>query len=330
VRSVGLDVGYGFVKVTDGNIGFSFPSVIGDRSMDTFQIDIKRNRTPVDNMQIKYKGKFYNVGKSAIKHSNYLYRDLSLARNYGNNFEIMFLMALSLLCNKKENDLRVVTGLPPQYMHMAEAARTGLLGKHEITINKDGEFQDIQISLTDLDIVPQPLGTFWAEYLTHGEDGFASIDGLKVGVIDVGFGTTDLAIIEDGEYIHEKSLTIPIGMSNTYKEVSSELFKKFGINIEIHSLDQIVIKRRLRLANKEEDISEILSESYGKIAENLIIEITSNWNYRELDQIIFTGGGSHELGKYLMQFFPQGTVAKEPFTANSRGYLAWAMQKEEM
>ena len=328
MKSVGLDVGYGFVKVTDGSVGYSFPSVIGDRSLDTFQIDIRMNRTPVDNMQIKYKGKFYNVGKAAIKHSNYLYRDLSLARNYGNNFEIMFLMALSLLCNKNENEMRVVTGLPPQYMHMAEVAKNSLVGDHEITVMRDNKFQDMEITLADLDIVPQPLGTFWSEHLTQGQSGYDVTEGLKVGVIDIGFGTTDLAIIEDGEYIHEKSLTLPIGMSAVYKEISSEIFKKYGINKEAHSLDQVVIKRRIRIANKEEDISEFLNVSYNKIAENIIVETISNWKYRELDQIIITGGGSHELGKLFLQYFPQGVLAKEPFTANSRGYLAWAMHKE--
>jgi hypothetical protein len=28
MKLIGLDVGYGFVKVTDGNLGYSFPSVI--------------------------------------------------------------------------------------------------------------------------------------------------------------------------------------------------------------------------------------------------------------------------------------------------------------
>jgi plasmid segregation protein ParM len=29
-KIVGLDVGYGFVKITDGDFGYSFPSVVGD------------------------------------------------------------------------------------------------------------------------------------------------------------------------------------------------------------------------------------------------------------------------------------------------------------
>ena len=29
-RYIGLDVGYGFVKVTDGDSGYAFPSVVGE------------------------------------------------------------------------------------------------------------------------------------------------------------------------------------------------------------------------------------------------------------------------------------------------------------
>lgn len=330
MKSVGLDVGYGFVKVTDDNIGYSFPSVVGDSSINPLSLDVKMNRSPIDNMRLSYKGKTYNIGKSAIKHSNYLYRDLSVSRSYGNNFEIMFLAALSLMCNKPENEVCVVTGLPPQHMHMAEDINLRLRGQHNISVFKDNRFQDVKITIHDIDIVPQPLGTFWSQYLIQDNNDQNTADGMRVGVIDIGFGTTDLAIIEDGEYIHEKSRTIPIGMSSTYKETSDEIFRRFGINKEMHSLDQIVIKKTIKLANEEKDISDILAASYDKIAQNIIVEINSQWNHKELDQILVTGGGGHEMSKHLLAYFPQAVLVNEPFTANCRGYLAWSRYKDSI
>ena len=38
---IGIDVGYGFVKVTDGQVGYSFPSVVGEgHTKPTFSMKI--------------------------------------------------------------------------------------------------------------------------------------------------------------------------------------------------------------------------------------------------------------------------------------------------
>ena len=96
MKLLGLDVGYGFVKVTDGNLGYSFPSVIGDGDANDQTLNFGKSLSRINNLNIIYKNKIYRVGDSAIRHSNYLYRDLSLSRSYGSDFDILFLAALSL------------------------------------------------------------------------------------------------------------------------------------------------------------------------------------------------------------------------------------------
>ncbi|MCG1011236.1 hypothetical protein JT739_01370 [Tepidanaerobacter sp. GT38] len=68
---IGIDVGYGFVKVTDGQIGYSFPSVVGEgHTKPTFSTKIGPSPA-IDNLKIGIGDRLFFVGKSAIKHSRF-------------------------------------------------------------------------------------------------------------------------------------------------------------------------------------------------------------------------------------------------------------------
>ncbi len=326
MKLIGLDVGYGFVKVTDGNLGYSFPSIIGDSSSNTIVLNFEKQQNILNNLRIEFEGKNYWLGKSSIKHSNYLYRDLSLTRDYGNDFEILFFGALSLFHSEFGNYIKVVTGLPPERMHLADKLINKVKGERALSIFHEGKPKKIKINVSDVEVVPQPLGTYWSEFanaIEHGE-----VDALgKIGIIDIGFRTSDFAVIQEQEYISEKSRTIPIGMCNVYKEISSKLSAKYGIYKESHSLDEAIIKRGVKIAGKTHDISDLLDECFEKLSQNIIIEMNSNWMVDDFDQLVFTGGGSHSLSKFLLPYFSQSIQVADPFTANSRGYLNWANYK---
>lgn len=95
-KLLGLDVGYGFVKVTDGESGFSFPSVVGE-GHNRLTLSLKSTQTPViDNLKIGLGQNIYFIGKAALRHSKFVYRDLSYTRSFGDDFELLFFSALSL------------------------------------------------------------------------------------------------------------------------------------------------------------------------------------------------------------------------------------------
>ena len=203
MKLIGLDVGYGFVKVTDGNLGYSFPSIIGDSSSGTIVLNFEKQQNILNNLRIEFEGKNYWIGKSSIKRSNYLYRDLSLTRDYGNDFEILFFGALSLFHSDYGNNFRVVTGLPPERMHLADKLINRVKGERTLSIYHDGKPKKIKINVLDVEVVPQPLGTYWSEFATAVDQG--EVDALRrIAIVDIGFRTSDFAVIQDQEYISEK------------------------------------------------------------------------------------------------------------------------------
>jgi len=327
MKLIGLDVGYGFVKATDGLDGYSFPSVVGDgnKSGVSFRINsAKTKKRLVDNLQIAYNDKLYYIGTPAIRHSNYLSRDLSLSRDFGTEYEVLFYGALSLFCDQKENTFKVVTGLPPERMHLAGELAQKMLGERTISIVDNGRKEQIKITVLDIDVAPQPLGTYWAEFFE--QDSEKSRLG-KVGILDIGFGTSDFIAIEDEEYLPMKSRTLNIGTSSAYKEISNTLFENYGVMKEIHSLDEIVISKTLRISGESQDVTPILEEAFERLASKLFIELNSAWRLKDFDSLLFTGGGSHAIRKHMRPRLPHSTQIVEPFTANSRGYLMWASHK---
>lgn len=320
-KVIGLDVGYGFVKATDGDSGYSFPSVVGEGHIKpTFGA---RSDHVLDNLRIAMGQKLYFAGKAAIRQSKLACRDLSYTRNVGENFEVLFYSALSLFCQNRNNEFKVVTGLPVERMHLAKDLQTRIRGERTIRTYRRGESQDTRVYVSELEIVPQPLGTYWSQFLNL-EGGEAAIPWAGMtGVIDIGFRTTDLVAIEDGEYIPEKSKSTPAGLVAAYTDVGSDLATKYGLERESYALDGAIIKRKINISGQTLDITDIVAKAFEKLAVNLLVEINSHWRCPDFDNLILTGGGGQAVSSHLLPHLPQARLAVDPITANCRGYLAW-------
>ncbi|MCR4430952.1 MAG: ParM/StbA family protein [Tepidanaerobacteraceae bacterium] len=323
-RLIGIDVGYGFVKVTDGEAGYSFPSVVGEgHTRPTFNTGADRFST-IDHLKVGMGKKIYFVGKAAIKHSRFVYRDLSYNRSAGEDFEILFFSALSFFADAAYNEFNVVTGLPVERMHMADSLAKRVKGERSIALFVEGGSREIRLNVKEVEIVPQPLGTYWSLFSgPMGLDAAAPAEG-RIGIVDIGFRTTDLAALEDSEFIPEKSKSLTVGLATAYSEIGLSIAARYGLEKESYSLDGIVIKRRINMAGESIDITDIVSEAFEKLATNILVEVNSQWRLSDFDSIILSGGGGQAISQYLLPRISHAKLAADPITANCRGYLAWA------
>lgn len=322
-KLIGLDVGYGFVKVTDGRVGYSFPSVVGEgHNKPTFNVK-SAELSVIDDLKIGFEDDLYFVGKSAIRHSKFAHRDLSYTRAISDDLEILFFSALSPFCSNPVNEFRVVTGLPVERMHLADDLAKRVKGEKMLSLFIDGKLQEVKIDIDDVVVVPQPLGTYWSVYLNGLGQIAEPLEG-HTGIVDVGFRTTDLAAVEDSEYIPEKSKTVPVGLVTAYSDIANYLATTYGLEKESYDLDSIVIKRKINVAGETIDISGIINKAFEKLAINTLVIINSNWKTTDFDSLILSGGGGQAISSYMLPQLSQATLTSEPITANCRGYLAWA------
>jgi len=321
-KIVGVDIGYGFVKVTDGSRGFSFPSVIGDGYIAP-TYSLKREKVlPINDLKINLNGNLYFVGKAALKYSNYLYRDLSQSRSVGNELEVLYLTALSLFAIDPISNFKIVTGLPVDRMNMAEELSKRMEGEKSIKVYRGNEVIEQKIIIEDIVIVPQPLGTYWAESLNNLEQVNENLNG-RVGVVDIGFKTTDLSVIEEGEYVAGKSKSLFTGLSMAYRDISTDLINLYGIEKETYGLDEAVIKKEIRISGKRIDISNVIAKAFKKLSLNVLAEINSFWTLEDFDIVLLCGGGGQSLSSFLLQHIPQGKLASNPLNSNCIGFYSW-------
>ncbi|MGB4132324.1 MAG: ParM/StbA family protein [Tepidanaerobacteraceae bacterium] len=254
-----------------------------------------------------------------MKHSRFAYRDLSYTRSISDDLEILFFSALSLFIKDAVNAFNVVTGLPVERMHLAEDLIKRVKGERTVTLYNGASSRNTTINVNEIEVVPQPLGTYWSSLSTSA----IPADG-RIGVVDIGFKTTDFATIEDSEYVPEKSTSIPVGLATAYDDIGSNLITEFGIEKESHALDGIVINRKINISGETIDISNIIESAFEKLATNILVEIHSLWNTSEFDTLLLTGGGGQALSSYLLPQLSHAKLASDPITANCRGYLTWA------
>ncbi len=322
-KSVGLDVGYGFVKVFDGEVGFSFPSVVGAESKESYVRKRVNKISSLDDLMVSFNGKKHFVGKSAIKHSQFTFRDQSLLRNDSLYFQILFFTALSLYCSNPINTFNIVTGLPVNHMSYVDTL-TDLIGKGaKITRYLDNEVKVLDIQVNQIEIVPQPLGTYYSEFLNKWGKELKPLEGM-VGVVDVGYRTTDLITVQNGEYISEKSKTFNVGMTTVMNEIINGLRDAFGLELESYRLNEIVANKKITASGELQDVSQIVDEALQKLASSVLSNIYSFMPVVAYDSILLSGGGCQSIASYILPKIKQGALVSDPVSSNCIGYLNWA------
>lgn len=325
MKVVGIDIGYGFLKIHDGEKFLVVPSVIGNAVDLTFEI--KNQGIDLSNIEVEYEDEKYFVGDLAILQSEHPYRSLSTDRTTDIVVKIMFLTGLALLSEHPIESFSVVTGLPVKdYLLYKDTYVQNFTGTHTIHLNG----QKKVLNVNKVIVVPQPYGTYC--------DGLFKADGSvdedfaenHVGIIDIGYKTSDFIQVKEYNYLERFSSTSANGISSIYKDIANYLATNHSIYKEDYELENVIHDGFLRTRSGKIDISDALSKAKRTLAKKIANEIKSLWsNLPEISLIIVTGGGGSLLYPELIEFLVEDMVlASEPQTANVRGYRNWGVYLE--
>lgn len=126
-----------------------------------------------------------------------------------------------------------------------------------------------------------------------------------VAILDIGGGTSDLAVYEDGKLIFVA--VIPVGgqyITNSIAEkfsIDNSLAEKikvqFGLN---YYKDTVINYKEANISINSEDVFNIIKESYKKIFSAVLFQLKTISYKDKVKRIIITGGGSKT--KNLSQF----------------------------
>lgn len=298
---VGIDVGFGFTKAYNGKDYVIFKSLIGDANEVQFH-SFLGGESSTANLHITLDNRSYFLGSYAELQSKIPEFTLDQETLIENFIKVLAITAAGL-CSTSQGPLHVVTGLPVEYLRRdSRRLKEITQGQHEITYhNINGKAVTKQVNIDKLLIIPQPIGSiFNLIFDDHGNIRDNDLASQKLGVVDIGFKTTDLSIFDRLQYIERSSCTMDTGISKCFAAIANKLRQESSINLELYRFFKFIESGRIKIRGKEYNINNLKKKVYSKASATIASDLNRLWeNDWDIDSIILTGGGSIELAEYL-------------------------------
>ncbi len=237
--------------------------------------------------------------------------------------------------SEKPDPIKVVSGLPVGYLKQSRKRfMDNLMGHHTITYhNTDGSEVSRKITIDEVYVLPQPVGNVFNMLMNNdGEATHKKLTKQKVGVIDVGFRTTDSTILDHMKYVDRASCTVETGISTSFGEIANHLQEMTGIAVEVYRMYKAAEAGSITIRGQKFNISGLRDEAYSVLAGKIAEVVNKLWAHDwDIDTIILTGGGSKELVRYLQPLIPGNVIPSENDgdvrLNNVQGYLKYGKYK---
>jgi len=301
---IGIDIGFGFTKATDGTTFQVFKSVYGEAVDFQFKEALLNNKQDQDEyIHIDMDDVSYFVGDMAERQSSNRQFTLDQTQFIANSTKILALAAISRFVISENQSFKVVVGLPIGHYRQYKSELADILRQsHHIVISDaQGKRKDVIINVTEVKVIPQPVGSVMDRLLDEaGRGADKRFSSEKIGVIDVGFRTSDYTISDKARYSERGSLTTKNGISKAFETIANKLQDSCGVNVELYRLFDAVETGSIKIRGKGYDLRKITQTAFQQLASNIASDANRIWSDDwDIDSIMITGGGGAVLAPYL-------------------------------
>lgn len=330
---VGIDVGFGFTKAFNGTNSVIFKSIIGDSTEIQFNSCLGVDES-ASNLHVTLDGNSYFIGNYAELQSNVREYTLDQGKLLSDFVKILAVTAAGVCC-ENNTPLNVVSGLPVGFLKRDyKRFADQITGRHEITFhNQGGKDVTKKIHINKIHMIPQPVGSIFNLIMDDkGRINDKALSMQKLGVVDIGFRTTDFSIFDHLQYVERSSTTMDTGISKCFSVISNKLRQESGVSIELYRMFKFIESGMLKIRGKEYNISNLKKRVYTHAASAIASDVNRLWEDDwDIDSIILSGGGSMELAQFLQPQI-QGNVipvanGSDARLNNVQGYLKFGRYK---
>lgn len=319
MQVLGLDVGFGFTKATNGRDTQIFKSVVGDAAEATFNEQLLPGKSALGR-HLQINGDIYYVGELAEQQSRGRGYTLDPTQFLAKYARTLAVSACAPLTDGSQ-PLRVVTGLPISFFRKYKDTLTQLLQqRHVVTLFKsNGEKEERALNIEKVRVIPQPFGSLFNLMLNDlGKPTSQRFISEKVGVIDIGFRTADYSISDKTRYSERGSQSTDSGISVAFTAIANALQEKSGVAIELYRLYEAVTRGTIKIKGKRYDITAPVKQAFGALATRVATEANRLWSDDwDLDAVVVTGGGGAVLAPFLQPLL-EGEVIPVPPDQDAR------------
>lgn len=327
---LGIDVGYGAVKgISSRENKVYFPSQIA--SFKPVKFVTGMSNTPyVDRMAILHQDKYFvgaSAGKQALANAT-----IERSRTVTQEGKILLLSAIGNLIEHSPESINLVVGLPISNFDLRESYIGMAAGKHQFTmLNIDGSInKDMTVTVENIKCLPQPFGSLFDAVLDNkGEFIASSVAKGRVGIIDIGYRTTDYLRSENLEYLSKYSTSFDeMGGYKIASTLSDLIYDEHQVRIPVEDIDRYVRGADLLINGELVRIGDLRKKAFKISAEAILARALSIWpDIKLLELIVITGGTAHLIGEYLKERLGKtAIITQEPEFANCYGYRKFGLR----
>jgi len=315
VDLLGIDVGFGFTKATNGRDVLVFKSILGEATEIQYREQLLDAGPREEHLHLEVDGTFYFAGELAERQSNARFFTLDHDQFVSRFSKPLALAAVSRLVERNA-PVKLVTGLPVSYYrrHREELAKA-LTGRHQVTLaDRQGKRSQTVLNVDQVRVVPQPFGSLFNLMLNDmGEAGDRRFLHEKIGVIDVGFRTADYTVADRTRYSERGSYTSEHGIAEAFGTVASRLQDKSGVNVELYRLYDSIGRGWIKIRGKKFDLQALTDKVFEQLSTSIATEVNRLWaDDWDIDTIVLTGGGGEVLAPHLKPMLAGEILAAEP------------------
>ena len=329
---IGVDVGYGYTKsVADNGQRAIFPSVVGtgfERKMERMMYEGIINDS--DNYDLVVRNgderRRYFVGNLALLHSRDATRPFSDERDTPEEIKPQLLAAVGSLCQNEP--VTLVTGLPLEpFSKYARSLKSSLerLSGAEVILNNN----PVAIKFESVILFPQAVAALYGQLL-RSKNGPAG----AVGLVDVGFRTTDIVVFDLGtkKVLEGYNDTIIAGTNDVVTAIQDEIKKDAGIAPNPEWIEQALRQNKVMYFNKREyDLAGMAAERENSLGEIIASRVARRWSdIQKKLKVVYLAGGGALLAQAAMSKIAPCEVVSDCQYANAVGYLLKGLGKKEL
>jgi len=322
MKLYGVDIGYGFTKVAGvDRISRVMPSIVGSNEELSYRSDLG-DRIKITPLILN--GHSYLVGEAAKRISRHRYRIFDSTWAESPYYLLLFVSALMAMRIEKlpEDSAAVVTGLPVSHYTQERVKQIQeLLGQADKVRTLSGE---ASMKIEKVKVIPQPFGSYF-DLVLNDEGKLKEPEKIRerVGIIDIGFQTTDLALATP-QFVEASSGSLEVGVRSVADQLSRDLSKSHSITLDTTEAEEVLRHGSMRIFGEIVDLSEMIEIRTREVAEVILSFAHSLWGRGEkLDRLILSGGGANIFRSYFSGY-RNLHVPSDPSLSNVRGYLKLA------
>jgi plasmid segregation protein ParM len=319
MRILATDIGFGYTKATEGRQFQVFKSIVGEANPVQFAETLLPSQA-ASPRHFAIAGEEIFVGELAEQQSRGRGFTLEPGQFIAKYARQLGLAGLAPYADHGD-PVRLVTGLPVSFFRKYKDVLTTLLQqRHAITvIHPNGERQDKTVYIEKVRVIPQPFGSLFNLMLApDGKILQQRFITEKIGVIDIGFRTTDFTVADKTRYSERGSMSTDSGMSVAFNAIASLLQEKSGTSVELYRLYEAMSRGNIKIKGQRYDLTGLVQQAYTQLATRIASEANRLWSDDwDIDAIVLTGGGGTALAPFLAPLV-QGEVLPMPADQDAR------------